>query len=131
MDKYEEILASGSLIVKKTRPTRRSTTDIVVTTQKRYGGCRISIRIPPKIAQSADLAKGDYCNLVILPCGKYCLCKVRQHLGFILSGVTKSHTLYCYIPHIATTVDKVIGSVEGFLIVFPEGSFNEVPIEEN
>lgn len=131
MDKYDEVLASGSLISKKTRSTRRSTTEIVVTTQKRNEGSRISIRVPPKIAESVDLARGDYCNLVILPCGKYCLCKVRQHLGFVLSGVTKSHTLYCYIPHIATTVDKVIGSVEGFLIVFPEGSFNEVPIEEN
>jgi len=131
MDKYDEVLSTGALITKKTRSTRRSTTEVVVTTQKRYEGSRISIRVPPKIAEFVDLGRGDFCNLVILPCGKYCLCKVRQHLGFVLSGVSKSHTLYCYIPHIATVGEKIIGEVKDGLIVFPEGSFIEVPITEN
>jgi len=131
MDKYDAVLASGSLIAKRTRVSRQSNTEITVTSQERFQGSRITIRIPPKIAESVDFAKGDHCSLVILPCGKYCLCKVRQNLGFILSNAKKSHSLHCSIPHITTTVEKVIGFVEDGLIMFPEGSFNEVSIPED
>ena len=124
MDKYDEVLASGSLAFEKMdRGQRYLDQMIVVSTQARGDSYRVAIRIRMKSAESVDLYKGDFCNLVLLPNGKYCLCKVRQELGFLLTRPTKSPTLYCFIPHIVTTDKRVIGTIQDGLILFPAGSF--------
>lgn len=131
MDKYEQIEALGSFIVEKKRSVRSLVKGAVATTQKRTNSSRVSIRMTVKTAESVGLEKGCYCNLALLPSGKYCLCKVRDHLGYILTTASSTpNTLYCFIPYVETVEPKAIGKVEDGLILFPEGSFNALPVSE-
>lgn len=131
MDKYEQIEALGPFVVDKRRSVRVPSKEVMVTTQKRSNGSRISIRMTIKTAESVGLEKGCYCNLVLLPSGKYCLCKVRDYLGYMLTTASNvPSTLYCFIPYIETVEAKVIGKIEEGLILFPEGSFNVLSVPE-
>lgn len=129
---YTEILNTGELLVPKKRGSAKGERrkEVLATTHRIMGGGRVSIAIPNSVCKELGLAKGESFNLVALPNGKTCVCKVRPDLGFRLtrSNVSsRSNIHYLFLPRLETTTDgPVEGLIEDGLIVFKEGSFRRL-----
>lgn len=126
---YEKLLESGNIVAPRIRGSygeRRKA--VIATTHNNADGGRVSIAIPYSFCKELDLNRGEAFTIVMFPSGKYCLCKVREGLGYKLTASkrensrTKLH--YVYIPRLVTRDKKaVLGYIEDGLIMFDEGSF--------
>lgn len=123
---YDDLLNSGYIVAPRLRKERDAVvTEVTIKTHRNSKGVRAVIAIPPSVYKELGFEREDHFNVVILPSGKYCLCKVRPHLGYkTTTNTEKAKTRYLYIPRLETKNDGIfIGYIEDGLIVFPEGSF--------
>ena len=128
---YDEVLRVGRVMGSKLR-RRSSEKGVVVTTNVNSKGERLAIAISFNICKELDLHRGESFNIVELPNGRICLCKVREALGFKLTGnSTRSRSHYLYIPRFRTVKDTVIGVIEDGLIMFEAGSFEATGDDSN
>lgn len=129
---YSEILNTGELLVPKKRGSAKGACrkEVLATTHRNKGGSRVAIAIPNSVCKDLGLVKGESFNLVTLPNGKICLCKVRADLGFRLAQsniINRSRIHYVFLPRLeTTTTEAIVASIEDGLIVFEEGSFNSL-----
>ena len=120
---YEKILNSGNIISPKKLASERVLKPLEVYAKSTERRCYISI--PSSLVETLGFVKGDCFNIVALPNGKFCLCKVRSSLGFAIYK-SEGRVHYINIPRLKTKdYSRVLGFVEDGLILFPPGSFEQ------